>query len=453
MDSESSNRKQLIAEEIKRIDGDYPSLDDPSSKHAKMAANPYRFLRGSVQLFYHDLSTGLLTLPAPFTETVKLTGIMGDCHASNFGFMTEKGSAGGLIIFAPNDFDDACMGHAGWDICRFMVSLYLSAELAQGILDKRYTTEEFETLDGLKAPTAEETHEAVAAFLGTYRKTLLKIIDNPLRRRKVLSQFKDGHVLSKALKKAEKRSIGGKKFETKSKLGKAVVADGAEMRFRDRPGRLKRLSETEESEVRANFRKFVGDEILDVVERIGQGTGSLNVKRYYLLIGPQGASTIAELPLCHLVEIKQQRQSAPLHFFPDLDPRNDLNPAHLTVAVQRLMQREPDLLLDDAEWFTEHWLIRSRHHASVSLDPEEICLHESDPGKRLKQYAKACAKALAHAHSRTDHRSIRFETMLASAIEEAGNAMIETAEAYSRQVVTDWSLMKEMTGFDTVPVQ
>ncbi|MEN3791327.1 DUF2252 family protein [Fulvimarina sp. MAC3] len=446
MDGESPDRKQLIAEEIKRIDGHSPSPDDPSSKHAKMATNPYRFLRGSVQLFYHDLSTGLLTLPAPFTETVKLTGIMGDCHASNFGFVTEKGSGGGLIIFAPNDFDDACMGHAGWDICRLLVSLYLSVELAQGILDQRYTTEEFEDLNGLKAPTGEETHAAVKAFLDTYRKTLLKIMDDPLHRRKVLSHFKKGHVLRKALKKAKKRSIGGKDFEMKSKLGKAVVADGADLKFRDKPGRLKRLTETEEAEVRSNFRKYVGDEILDVVERIGQGTGSLNVKRYYLLIGPKGASTTSELPLCHLVEIKQQRHAAPLHFFPNVDPRNDLNPAHLTVAVQRLMQREPDLLLDDAEWFTEHWLIRSRHHASVSLDPEEVCLHESDSGKRLKQYAKACAKALAHAHSRTDHRSIRFETMLASAIAEAGDALIETAEAYSRQAIADWAMMKEMTG-------
>ncbi|MER0238082.1 DUF2252 family protein [Fulvimarina sp. MAC8] len=451
MDGESPDRKQLIADEIKRIDGDYPSPDDPSNKHAKMSANPYRFLRGSVQLFYNDLASGLLTLPAPFTETVKLTGIMGDCHASNFGFVTEKGSGGGLIIFAPDDFDDACMGHAGWDICRFLVSLYLSVELAQGILDRRYETEEFDNLEGLQAPDAEATHAAVKAFLKAYRKTLVKIMDNPLHRRKVLSHFKKGHVLRKALKKAEKRSIGGKKFETKSKLGKAVVADGADLKFRDKPGRLKRLNKTEEAEVRANFRKFVGDEILDVVERIGQGTGSLNVKRYYLLIGPHGASTTSELPLCHLVEIKQQRQSAPLHFFPKLDPRNDLDPAHLTVAVQRLMQREPDLLLDDAEWFTEHWLIRSRHHASVSLDPEEICLDEDDPGKRLKQYAKACAKALAHAHSRTDHRSIRFETMLASAIEEAGDALIETAEAYSRQVISDWAIMKEMTRIDPTP--
>ncbi|MDY8109544.1 DUF2252 family protein [Fulvimarina sp. 2208YS6-2-32] len=448
MGDRNEERRRLILNEIERVDDQAPTADDPSRKHAKMSLNPFRFMRGSVQIFYNDLSTGVLTLPSPLTETVKKTGIMGDCHTSNFGFVTEKGSGGGLIIFAPDDFDDACVGHAAWDVCRFLVSLHLSVDLAHGILDSRYSTDAFDDLEGLVAPTEDETRAAAAAFLAAYRATLLTIIDNPLHRRTVLHEFEKHHILWKALKKARKRAIGGKNFETKSKLGKAVIANGAELRFRDKPGRLKRLGKKEEAEVRGNFRKYVGDTIVDVVERIGQGTGSLNVKRYYLLVGPKGASTMAELPLCHLVEVKQQRHAAALHFFPDLDPRNELNPAHLTAAMQRLMQREPDLLLDEAEWKSSHWLIRSRHHASVSLDPEEICLHPKQSGKRLLEYAEACAVALAHAHSRTDHRSTRFETMLATALAEAGDALLETAEAYSRQVISDWTMMRDMTGID-----
>ncbi|WP_420933035.1 DUF2252 family protein [Alteromonas sp. A081] len=39
---------------------------------------------------------------------------------SNFGFLTEKGSHGDTVIFTSNDFDDACVGRAHWDIIRLL---------------------------------------------------------------------------------------------------------------------------------------------------------------------------------------------------------------------------------------------------------------------------------------------------------------------------------------------
>ncbi|MCK5932848.1 MAG: DUF2252 family protein [Fulvimarina manganoxydans] len=448
MDETETERRELIAAELHRVDGDHPAKGERTRKHSKMASDPFRFLRGSAQLFYKDLYTGVLSLPAPFIEAVKLTGIMGDCHLANFGFVTEKGSGGGLIVFAPNDFDDACLGHAGWDLCRYVVSLFLAVDYAHGILDGRYISEEIEDSSGLVAPNEAESRDAAAAFVASYRDALQAIIDEPQRRRTVLSDFPKGHILCKALKKARKRAIGGKNFETKSKLGKAVEVDGGQMRFRDRPDRFRRLDAASEAEIRKAFRPYVDDEIIDLVERIGQGTGSVNVERYYLLVGPKGASTVAELPMCHLVELKQQRHAAPLAFFGDLDPRNSMEPAHLTVDLQRLMQREPDLLLDDVTWKGSQWLVRSRHHASVSLDPEEICLHDEKPGKRLKQYAEACGEALAYAHSRIDHRSTRFEAAHVMAIDEAGEALIESAEAYAHRVIDDWSILRSMRDED-----
>lgn len=444
MTGSATDRATLIADELERVDRVRPGAGDTTRKHRKMAANPFRFFRGAAQLFYGDLARGVMRIPDPFVGTVRLTAIIGDCHLANFGFVSEKGSHGRHIIFSPDDFDDACIGHAGWDLARFVTSIFLAREYAHGILEGHYETDEFDTLDGLRAPSTDEANAAASAFLEAYRSTSASIIEDPSVRRTALDDFPRGHVLCKPLQKARKRAIGGKKFETKSTLGKAVAIEDTGLRFRDRQERYRRLDKKTEKRVRAAFRPYVDDAILDVVERIDQGTGSVNVQRYYLLVGPENASTIAELPMCHITEIKQQREAAPIHFFPDLDPRNTLEPAHLTADLQRIVQREPDLLLDEVTWEGAQWLVRSRHHAKKSLDPEEICLSPKRSGKRLRQYVEACGHALALAHSRGDSRSTRFETDIIAAIDQAGAALIETANAYAERTVEDWSMLRDM---------
>ena len=444
MNQSDETRSTLIADELERVDGVRPGRDEPGRKHRKMASNPFHFYRGSAQLFYTDLKEGVLRLPLGMTDWVKPTAIIGDCHMANFGFVTEKGSHGGLVVFVPNDFDDACIGHAAWDLARFLTSIYLASHYAHGILDGAYETDKFDDLSGLKAPSERHERKAAKAFLKAYRKTAMAIAENPTRRRRVKAGFPGKHVLHKGLKKARKRSIGGQKFDTKSTLGKSVHVSAEGLRFRTRPGRYRRLDAATISTIISEFRPYVDDDILDVVERLGAGTGSVNVERYYLLVGPPGASTHSELPMCHVVEVKQQRAAAPLKHFADIDPRNRLSPAHLTVDLQRLMQREPDLLLDEVTWNDAQWLVRSRHHARYSLDPQEICLASSRTGKRLKQYAETCGETLALAHSRTDHRSTAFETAIAARIVDSGDALIETARAYAVQVIADHGRLKSL---------
>ena len=121
-----------------------------------------------------------------------------------------------------------------------------------------------------------------------------------------------------------------------------------------------------------------------------------------------------------------------------------LNRQRFVIAqLQRLMQREPDLLLDEVAWNGSQWLVRSRHHARYSLDPEKICLADK-PGKRLRQYVEACGQSLALAHGRTDHRSNAFETAIAARIADSGDTLIETARAYSQRVIADHALLQSM---------
>ena len=145
-----------------------------------------------------------------------------------------------------------------------------------------------------------------------------------------------------------------------------------------------------------------------------------------------------------MVEIKQQRVSAPIHHFPDLRPENRLDPAHLTVDCQRRMQRSPDLVLDEAIWEGKHWLVRSRHHARVGIDPEDIALAKRKPGKRLAQYGAVCGEALALAHVRGDRRSTRFEAAMAGVLADEADALLDAAAGYAARVIADWRLLRGM---------
>ena len=440
----TAQRDNLIARELKRVDGATPRGKIKAEKHFKMSTNPFRFLRGSAQLFYADLKSGALKLPEGFNDPRAMTAIMGDCHISNFGFLTEQGSHGDDVIFCPNDYDDACIGLAGWDLARYCTSLFLAADYADGIVHDDYDSDELNSVKGLKATIQKDAKAAAIAFLKSYRKTLNHIIKDPDMRGHAVSDFDDGHTLASAMKKAKKRAAGGKNFETKSSLGKAVELTSEGPRFRDRPERFKRLDAATYSEVKKMFRPYVDDSILDIVLRLGAGTGSVNMDRYYLLVGPDIVDGPDDLPLCHVVEVKQQREAAPIYHFPDISPNNTLNPAHLSVDCQRVMQRRPDTVLDEAVWREAHWLIRSRHHARVGLDPEDICIADKKPGKQLKQYAQSCGTSLALAHARGDLRSTRFETVMVDILKEDADALVAVAESYADQTMIDCLSLQKM---------
>lgn len=437
-------RRSLIREELCRVDGHDPAVRPSVAKHVRMAAHPLRFLRGASQLFYADLSHGVLVLPSELVDGVPPTAIVGDCHVSNFGLLTEEGSHGDHVIFAPNDFDDACIGRAAWDLARFCVSVMLAADYCRGVLDGRYAPDNPVDLSGLTAPGEAEAVKAAKAFLKAYARTCERIVDKPKQRMNVVANFAKSHVLASHYRKAIRRAAGGKDFVTKSSLGEAVAITAGRLRFRDRPQRYQPLEPARAAELRAAFRPYVNDSVLDVIRRLGAGTGSSGLDRYYLLVGPEDFRGMDDLALCQVVEVKQQRPAAALFHFPDLTPVNRLNPAHLTVECQRLMQRRPDLVLDEAQWEGAHWLVRSRHHARIGIDPEDICLAAKRPGKRLKQYAATCGEALALAHSRGDRRSTRFEAAMAAALDKRADALVDEARDYALRTTRDRDLLHAM---------
>ncbi|WP_233243709.1 DUF2252 family protein [Bacterioplanes sanyensis] len=421
---------------MRRVDGVAPGSG--LAKHQKMAISPFYMLRGSAGQFYQDLADAVIELPAALTLW-PTTLVQGDCHVANFGFFSEQGSHGDCIVFAPNDFDDACYGHAGWDLLRYATSLVLAADHCQGVLSGDYP--QAEALSERVCADDAEVTAALTAFFDAYEHTCERLVNGHIDYDHALDHFSKGHLLRKAFKKARRRRCGAKDFARKSSLAKAV--DLAQMRFQSRPERFERLSEDDQIAVAAAFSPYVDDAILDVVRRLDAGTGSHNMQRYYLLVGPAAASTERDWLLCHIVEVKQQRPAAPLHAFPALHPGNRLNPAHLTAVCQRRMQRAPDLIVDEVAWRGAHWLVRSRHHARVGLDPEDLVCGKRAVAGGLSDYAHACGISLALAHGRGDRRSQQFEQAVVACMAKVRESLIDLSLEYARQLVSDWHWLRQ----------
>ncbi|MFC0119563.1 DUF2252 family protein [Pseudoalteromonas xiamenensis] len=432
-------RSTWLKARLQFVDGKAP--DQSIAKHLKMATSPFYFFRGSASVFYADIHSNHLSLPNELLS-IPLTTIMGDCHVSNFGFISEEGAHGETLIFAPNDFDDACIGHAAWDLLRYLVSLHLAQQ--EGVRLKQEFIND-------QSPDREKDHvkvsqvqEAMHAFIQSYMEYCQSSLAGHITSQSALLAFSEKHILFKRWQKGLQRLSDGAAFLTKSTLAKEIDCFSFPLKFKEDDSKFRRLDQPTDEEIRNVFAPYVSDEILDIVERIDAGTGSNNMLRYYLLVGPKHI-TPETLSLCYIVEVKQQREAAPLHFFPQLCVTNRLNPAHLTVHCQRRMQRRPDLILDDALWQGQHYLIRSRHHARVGIDPEHFTL-----GKRaaikdgFTQYAQTCGEALALAHMRGDRRSLAFQQQVVDVLPRYIDKLVDMAIKYADQVSQDHALLVEM---------
>lgn len=430
-----------LTNEIKMIDGLGPS--NRLNKHLKMARSPFIFYRGTAQCFYSDIKSGVIEYPKIF-DSVPVTNIIGDCHASNFGFLTEEGSHGDTVIFAPNDFDDACIGYAHWDLLRYLTSLHLVFDHCAGLYQGKYHIDDAPT----HKPVIEQQqiHIAQHTFLSAYQSMCDAVVASPNSMNTAVDTMPEGK-LGKLYVKAVSRAAGGSQFAEKSALAKAVYMKNEKLQFRPLKGKFIPLTSEDFNALHKEFSPYMDDVILDIIERENAGTGSVNMKRYYFLVGPAMPHDEHAFEQCHIIEVKQQRQAAPLYYFSGISPVNRLNPAHLTARCQRHMQRNADLLLDEVFWQDAHWLVRSRHHAKVGVDPEDIGMGNKAINGGFEYFAALCGKTLALAHCRGDRRSTRFAYAISKALVFESEGLIGAANTYAIQVIADHQAFVEtLTG-------
>src|SRR5256885_12838885 len=110
-----------VAERIYR----YNAGRDPQllqRKYARLATDPFVFLRGTCHLFYADWHGGRRL------DTAPRAWICGDLHLENFG--SYKGD-NRLTYFDLADFDEAVLAPCTWDLARFLTSVLVGAHILQ----------------------------------------------------------------------------------------------------------------------------------------------------------------------------------------------------------------------------------------------------------------------------------------------------------------------------------
>jgi len=375
---------------------------DPERLHLKyqaMRADAFAFLRGTCHLFYQDWPSGSPLDDAP------ATWICGDLHLENFG--SYKGD-NRLTYFDLNDFDEAALAPATWELARFLSSVLVGAE----------------TL-GVNRP------EALAlchCFLDGYTAALQDGKARWLERSTAEGMVKS--LLSGLGQRTRPEFLDSR---TKLKGGKRMLRlDGK---------RALPATDKDYQKVTLFMAEFAAHQpdpkffkVLDVARRIA-GTGSLGIERYVILVAGSGSPAGN-----YLLDLKHAPVPALAPYLPLPQPAWETE-AHRVVGIQRRVQAVSPAFLNAVQIGEHSYVMRE-----LLPDSDRLQL-ELWNGKlrRLENVMHAMAKVVAWGHLRSSGRqgsAIADEWISFAARNDWRGPLLEYANDYSRQVVSDWKAFR-----------
>ena len=148
--------------------------------------------------------------------------------------------------------------------------------------------------------------------------------------------------------------------------------------------------------------------VKDVAARIGQGTASLGLTRYYVLLEGPTADGSDDV----IVELKQARRSALSGLVPPSDFGVDGTGERITEAA-RVQLVNGDVFFGHVEFEGMSFMTRERSPYKNEIDLDELSFGD------WKRYAQLCGQTLAHAHALSDdvgEREVDVEPLVLDAI-------------------------------------
>jgi len=282
-------------------------------KFAAMAASPFAFYRGSCQLFFDAWPAH-----SPLDRTPAAWGC-GDLHFENFG--SYKGD-NRLVYFDVNDFDEAALLPAAWDVTRFAAGVFVGAQaIAVGAGEARRLARVYVDAyaTALSAGKARWVERDTAT--GRTRELLDAVRSRKLRA--LLDRRTKGSGATRRLRIDGKKTLPVSRADAAlaRRLVRAAAADLATL-----PESTSRPWGAGRGKPGARFFR-----VLDVARRIA-GTGSLGLDRWVVLVDGKGGADGQ-----YLLDLKEARASAPAPRSPYRQPRW-AHEAERIVAVQRRVQ-------------------------------------------------------------------------------------------------------------------
>ncbi len=328
----------------------------------ELAGSPFKFFRGTALLFYRDMVGQDSHMPSVMA--------LGDVHPGNFGVMPDQN---GAPIFGVNDFDETIYAPFTWDLKRGSVGFWIAAA-EDGDLKRK------------------KRRKIVAAFLGGYLDAMQDYAEHATEKNDDYRIDNSPKVIRRLFKEAweERRDwlwddylkASGRGFRANDELqplstetGKfqKAVKDLVKSKGIDKPDRAGELK------------------VKDVCVRHGQGTASLGLPRYYVLI--EGPSKDATDDL--IIEFKRARRSA----LEGLTPPSDFEAGAKGDRIahgQTVQLAHGDVFYGAVGIDGESYMTRERAPFRDDIELDELSY------KTWKAYARVCGEALAQAHALSD---------------------------------------------------
>ncbi|MPW08014.1 DUF2252 domain-containing protein [Paraburkholderia sp. CNPSo 3155] len=384
--------------DVAKIIASFNAGRDPerlAMKYKAMRGSPFVFLRGTCHLFYQRLPHANVLDDAPHVW------ICGDMHFENFG--SYKGD-NRLVYFDNNDFDEACLAPAPYELVRLLTSVLV------GAADLKLSRAEALAL----CHTALDAYGAALAY-GKSRWIEAETATGMVRDLFVAlaSRTRAAHLDRRTVLKGKTRML---KVDGKKALPVSDERRAAVVQF------MRQFAATEPN---PDFYRT-----LDVARRIA-GTGSLGVDRYVILVEGKGSPDGN-----YLIDLKQALSSSVSAHVTATQPQWHTE-AQRVVEVQRRNQAVSQAFLHAVEFNQRSYVLRS-------LQPSEdrVALADWD-GKlpRLAAVINSMAELSAWAHLRSGGRqksAIADDLIAFGSRRDWQLPLIDLATQCEAQVAADW---------------
>ena len=366
-------------------------------KYKALTESPFRFFRGTCHLFYEDLVKKI-----PVKDSTR-TWICGDLHLENFG--TYKGN-NGQVYFDLNDFDEAILAPATWEVMRALTSIYLATD---SLIQKQGKIADQLTACFINTYLENILSGKSLAFERATTKGLIRTFITTVSKRK-LPQLLEGRLVFKGTK-ASLNIVEGKTAVIKNslKISTLILVKGW-----------------------CKKNNFTHWKVCDIAYRIA-GTGSLGITRFIILMYDKMGGKY------FLLDMKQALPSSLQPFIKIKQPDWD-NEAERVVTIQSFAQNVVPAFLSTIGRKKTHYVIKRLQPTEDRMD---ITLCKSKI-KRLEEFIKTFAEICASSQLRSTGRLGSTTTddliiFFGSKTNSLKESLLKYSKSYAVKVKSDYT--------------
>ncbi|MBM7839352.1 uncharacterized protein (DUF2252 family) [Alkalihalobacillus xiaoxiensis] len=331
------------------------------------------FYRGTAHLFFNDIATGAIQLPAEWQAAPYLTWTTGDWHTENIGFY---GNDKLEPVFDLNDFDEAAVAPFTYDLLRFATSVYLVNDHAPG-LQLSY----------------EEINTELTQFIAAYAEALNEVEQGTIN---VNSFYFSANQLDGIVGSLAQELSSVNRF---AELDKWTTITDSTRLFDQSNNRLGQASDQEKEALLTNWDTYTDStkddspdyfQVKDIAKRLDAGLGSLGTERYYVLIEGESSSSADDI----ILDVKSQLPSAVKLAGLGHTPNYETH-AERTISGVNAMHNHPDRHWGTLTMNGTSYLVKERSAFKDEFDHSAFQSQED-----LQSFLHYSARVAAFAHAR-----------------------------------------------------